>query len=355
MISRRFFSVSAPSLRGKLDKRIPVQLLKDFPGLGVRGEIVKVLPGRMRNDLHMGNGAAYVLKGEPLKIKLVTREEASIRARAASELDAAQQAQLEQVEQERIRRRSTTRQTSEEEMREALKSLAELNMDFSIPTTPRQSQQPTSTESSSSSQSAASSSTEQSSTTTSETSPEADLYFLESSLKSLPKILLVKAEIAPDGFVASKKLVHSKTVAPIISNLLGMPIDSSLIHFPVPKKNTFAPGLDFVGVHSILFKLPNGREVSRMIRIIPTNAADIEGWETFTRPKNVPYPGTEAPKTAATSTETKQEKKKPAATEPAVETKKEESKNNVDGLMGSLKKINDDSLLYQNINKRKLR
>lgn len=378
MISRRFFSVSAPSLRGKLDKRIPVQLLKDFPGLGVRGEIVRVLPGRMRNELHMGNGAAYVLKGEPLKIKLVTREEAFNRVKAADELDAAEQARLEHLEQERLRRRSTTRQTSEEEMREALKNLAGLDLDLKIPSKqqPQQQQSAASTETTSSSSSSSSplssSSTQeqQQAPTTYEELAESDLYFLESSLKSLPKILLVKAEIAPDGFVASKKLIHSKTIAPIISNLLGMPIDPSLIHFPVPsstnknKNNkdssspTFASGIDFVGVHSILFKLPNGREVVRMIRVVPTNAADLDSWETFTRPRDVPYPGTESHKkddAVATESTKQQQEKKDHVAEPAVETKKEEPKTKVNELMGSLKKINDESLLYQNINKRKLK
>lgn len=58
----------------RADKRIPVQLLKDFPNVGVRGEIVKVLPSVMRNYLHMNNGAAYLIKGkEGPRIPVVDR------------------------------------------------------------------------------------------------------------------------------------------------------------------------------------------------------------------------------------------------------------------------------------------
>lgn len=53
--------------------KVLVQLLKDFPGLGVRGELVKVAPGRMRNELHPFNGAAYVLKDMQLRIPRVVR------------------------------------------------------------------------------------------------------------------------------------------------------------------------------------------------------------------------------------------------------------------------------------------
>lgn len=41
-------------------KRIDVQLLKDFPGLGVKGQIVHVKPSTMINKLHLGNGAIYL-------------------------------------------------------------------------------------------------------------------------------------------------------------------------------------------------------------------------------------------------------------------------------------------------------
>lgn len=48
------------SARTKRENRITVQLLKDFPQYGLKGEIINVLPGLMRNKLHPGNGACYV-------------------------------------------------------------------------------------------------------------------------------------------------------------------------------------------------------------------------------------------------------------------------------------------------------
>lgn len=56
-------------------KKIPVQLLKDWPRLGKRGEVVEVSEGMMRNKLHANNGAAYVLKGQSLRIPLYTRSQ----------------------------------------------------------------------------------------------------------------------------------------------------------------------------------------------------------------------------------------------------------------------------------------
>ncbi|KAG7927228.1 hypothetical protein KL925_002599 [Ogataea polymorpha] len=41
-------------------KRIAVQLLKDFPSIGVKGQIVQVKPSVMINRLHPYNGAVYM-------------------------------------------------------------------------------------------------------------------------------------------------------------------------------------------------------------------------------------------------------------------------------------------------------
>lgn len=60
-------------------KKIPVQLLKDWPRLGKRGEVVDVSEGMMRNKLHANNGAAYVLKGQPLRIPLYIRPDVETR------------------------------------------------------------------------------------------------------------------------------------------------------------------------------------------------------------------------------------------------------------------------------------
>lgn len=41
-------------------RRIDVQLLKDFPGIGSKGQIVQVKPSAMINRLHPSNGAVYM-------------------------------------------------------------------------------------------------------------------------------------------------------------------------------------------------------------------------------------------------------------------------------------------------------
>lgn len=41
-------------------KRIDIQLLKDFPGYGVKGQIIKVKPSAMTNKFHPNNGAVYL-------------------------------------------------------------------------------------------------------------------------------------------------------------------------------------------------------------------------------------------------------------------------------------------------------
>lgn len=57
----------------RADKRIPVQLLRDFANVGVKGEVVKVLPSVMRNYLHMNNGATYLTKTKGPRIPIVDR------------------------------------------------------------------------------------------------------------------------------------------------------------------------------------------------------------------------------------------------------------------------------------------
>lgn len=44
-------------------KKVTVQLLQDFEGTGVRGEVLDVAEGFMRNRLQPGNGACYVVDG----------------------------------------------------------------------------------------------------------------------------------------------------------------------------------------------------------------------------------------------------------------------------------------------------
>lgn len=54
--------------------RITVQLLKDFPSLGVTGELVRVKPAFMRNFLHVDNKACYITKEHGPRIPVVERK-----------------------------------------------------------------------------------------------------------------------------------------------------------------------------------------------------------------------------------------------------------------------------------------
>ncbi|GME75610.1 unnamed protein product [[Candida] boidinii] len=56
-------------------KRITVQLLKDFPEFGVKGQIVQVKPSIMMNKLHRNNGACYILPGQGPRIPVVEPKE----------------------------------------------------------------------------------------------------------------------------------------------------------------------------------------------------------------------------------------------------------------------------------------
>lgn len=58
MIGRRL--VRGVSTRSK---KVTVQLLRDFEGTGIKGEVLDVAEGFMRNRLETGNGACYVVNG----------------------------------------------------------------------------------------------------------------------------------------------------------------------------------------------------------------------------------------------------------------------------------------------------
>ncbi|KAG0689251.1 hypothetical protein C6P40_005345 [Pichia californica] len=58
--------------------RIDVQLLKDFPGLGVKGQIIAVKPSAMTNKLYPFNGAVYMnYKNAEPSIPVVSKQEAA--------------------------------------------------------------------------------------------------------------------------------------------------------------------------------------------------------------------------------------------------------------------------------------
>lgn len=66
--ARQFVRLASKTARSD---KITVQLLQDYPPLGVRGELVRVKPAFMRNFLHVDNKACYTVDGP--RIPVVTR------------------------------------------------------------------------------------------------------------------------------------------------------------------------------------------------------------------------------------------------------------------------------------------
>lgn len=81
--------------------RIDVQLLKDFPGIGVKGQIVAVKPSAMANKLYPYNGAVYMnYKGAEPAIPVVTKAAA---AAAAAALKAAQKQETKNKKEKKVK------------------------------------------------------------------------------------------------------------------------------------------------------------------------------------------------------------------------------------------------------------
>ncbi|CAN3373303.1 hypothetical protein DIURU_001317 [Diutina rugosa] len=53
---------------------VEIQLLQDIPQVGVRGEVLRVSRGHMRNYLQLNNRAAYIVKGQQPPLPVVKRE-----------------------------------------------------------------------------------------------------------------------------------------------------------------------------------------------------------------------------------------------------------------------------------------
>ncbi|CAH2351478.1 hypothetical protein CLIB1423_03S07206 [[Candida] railenensis] len=105
----------------RADKRIPVQLLKDFPNVGVRGEVVKVLPSVMRNYLHMNNGATYLTKTKGPRIPIVDRSV------FLEQQEKIKQEKAELLREQRRKELEAQAQRESEENNEAALSLEELS------------------------------------------------------------------------------------------------------------------------------------------------------------------------------------------------------------------------------------
>lgn len=74
-IARQAIRWATTKSASKSDK-IPVQLLQDCLPLGVKGQIVRVKPAYMRNFLHVGNKACYILKDQEPRIPVVEKSRA---------------------------------------------------------------------------------------------------------------------------------------------------------------------------------------------------------------------------------------------------------------------------------------
>lgn len=65
---------------------VEIQLLQDIPQVGLRGEVLRVLRGYMRNNLQMNNRAAYIVKGQAPPLPVVKREvKAPVAKKSAAE------------------------------------------------------------------------------------------------------------------------------------------------------------------------------------------------------------------------------------------------------------------------------
>ncbi|KAI3403493.2 hypothetical protein KGF56_003777 [Candida oxycetoniae] len=85
----RMRACSAPSYairtfkQRTVNKLVEVQLLTDVPNIGVKGQVLNVKPGFMRNYLHVDNKACYITPKTPPRLPVVDIE--MIRARQRKE------------------------------------------------------------------------------------------------------------------------------------------------------------------------------------------------------------------------------------------------------------------------------
>lgn len=73
LISRPLIRHGSRKIKHKVPEKIPVQLLKDHPAVGLQGEIVRVRPAFMRNYLHRDNGACYLTKDQGPRIPVTEK------------------------------------------------------------------------------------------------------------------------------------------------------------------------------------------------------------------------------------------------------------------------------------------
>lgn len=222
-------------------KKIPVQLLKDWKGLGVRGEIVRVSPGQMRNQLHPFNGAAYVLDGVPPRILVRTREEVLAD-------QAAEEERLLELRKVRDAEKAAAAANREEAVRPTItvEDLAKLaNLTFL-----GKKGQPTANSANNASSSD---------------------YTLRAAIDSLPSRIVLKRPVQTTGFLSQN--VTAEEVAAFASNLAGSPIPAAAISFKVrvDRGEIIASKiLDHIGNYEASFSV-GGTIVKRRVFIEPSN------------------------------------------------------------------------------------
>jgi ribosomal protein L9 len=240
--------------------KIAVQLLKSWPGLGSAGEIVRVAPGRMRNELHPNNGAAYVLKGVPLKVPLKTRESAELERKALREQLQAEQP-VEATRQEKI---------GAESILESLGISGEAsNLEFlKFPSD-------------------------------SAKAGSASLFSVQTALNSLPPVIRLNRKAKSTGFLES--YLTNIDFAAYVSKLIGVEVPANSVVFDVPRKTDRlrtvekSELLDHVGSYIIQFKLSPEMIIRRKIEVVGG-----ENVENKIRDPTVPLP-TEAEASSATA------------------------------------------------------
>lgn len=250
------------SSRRYASTKVPVQLLKDFPGLGYKGEVVQVAPGRMRNELHVNNGAAYVVKGEPLRLPLRTRE--SIEAEKAKEAAKVAEQRERQRAQERIARQERERAGRAEKV----KKLTNLHFGGGS-TTAKEEEAPVQ-------------------------GANVSAFIIESALRSLPRTIQLQRQTRgeDDGFLAEDLTVQD--LAQHVTRLTGTQIPPSILKFSIKtgrKEYADSTLLDHIGSYRAVFTVPGGHPVFFDLSVTPSNK--ISSQVSTTRPGG-PIPETQA-------------------------------------------------------------
>lgn len=235
------------SLSGKrfASTKVPVQLLKDFPGLGYRGEIVHVKPGRMRNELHVNNGAVYMVKGAAPRIPVVSRAE--IDARRAKEEESKKM--KEQKVQEKLAQEERERELQQQQKRVSHMT----NLLFKNPV-------------GSSGEKAAAGA-----------ASGADAYVLSAAMSSLPKTLHIKWTTAGESDSALDIELTTVDIANHLSVLLGHQVKPSYLKFDTASGNA----IDKVGSYQLSVMVPGASE--KVVNIAVSRSKERTGYDPKVR------------------------------------------------------------------------